>query len=30
MGPLGYWYTLKQARPSQIIQQGLALLVTNL
>jgi hypothetical protein len=30
MGNLGYWSTLKQARPTLLLQQGLALLFTNL
>lgn len=30
MGNLGYWSTLKQARPTLLLQQGLALLFTSL
>lgn len=30
MGSLGYWSTLKAARPTMILQQGLALLFTNM
>lgn len=30
MGSLGYWSTLKQARPALLLQQGLALLFTNM
>lgn len=30
MGSLGYWSTLKAARPTLILQQGLALLFTNM
>ena len=30
MGNLGYWSTLKAARPTLILQQGLALLFNNM
>lgn len=30
MGNIGYWSTLKAARPTLLLQQGLALLFTNL
>jgi hypothetical protein len=30
MGALGYWSTLKNARTTLLLQQGLALLFTNL
>ncbi len=30
MGNLGYWSTLKGARPTLLLQQGLALLFTNM
>ena len=30
MGSIGYWATLKQARPTLLLQQGLALLFTSL
>lgn len=30
MGNLGYWSTLKAARPTLLLQQGLALLFTSL
>jgi hypothetical protein len=30
MGNLGYWSTLKTSRPTLLLQQGLALLFTNL
>jgi len=30
MGNLGYWSTLKLARPTLLLQQGLALLFTNM
>jgi len=30
MGNIGYWSTLKVARPTLILQQGLALLFTNM
>lgn len=30
MGNLGYWSTLKSARPTLLLQQGLALLFTNM
>lgn len=30
MGNFGYWSTLKQARPTLLLQQGLALIFTNL
>jgi hypothetical protein len=30
MGNLGYWSTLKNARPTLLLQQGLALLFTSM
>lgn len=30
MGNIGYWSTIKTARPTLLLQQGLALLFTNL
>jgi hypothetical protein len=30
MGNIGYWSTLKMARPTLILQQGLALLFANM
>jgi len=30
MGNFGYWSTLKEARPTLLLQQGLALIFTNL
>jgi hypothetical protein len=30
LGNIGYWSTFKNARPTLILQQGLALLFTNL
>jgi hypothetical protein len=30
VGGLGYWYNLKIARPTVILQQGLSLLFSNL
>lgn len=30
MGNLGYWSTLKKARPTLLLQQGLATLFTNM
>lgn len=30
MGTLGYWYTLKNARPTLVVQQGIASLFTTI
>jgi hypothetical protein len=30
MGSLGYWFKLKNAKPTQLLQQGLAILFTNM